>query len=77
MVLRCFVRSPSSFKISATHNEAVYVSTRSEPSAKILDGQKYAGYGVVLSYHRVSDIEYEGIVASGDAAAFKLYNRND
>ena len=57
MVLRSFFRSLSSFKISATHNGAVYVSIGYEASAKILDGQKYAKYGAILSYHHVSDIE--------------------
>ena len=63
------------FKISATPQGALYVSTGCESDAKMLDGQKFAGFGVEITFHRVTDIDAEACHAVDDSAAFKLFDR--
>lgn len=66
-----------SFKMSETPDGDFYVCTTTERDAALLDGQLYSGFGLQVAYHRVSRIEMEPrIVAMGDDAAFKLFDRD-
>ena len=53
----------------------MYVNTGVETDTAMLDGQKFVGFGVQVSFHRVTDIMDEPAKASDDAAVFKLFER--
>jgi hypothetical protein len=64
------------FKIGCTPNGSVYVRTGAECDAQMLDGQKFVGFGVEISFYRVTDIADEPFKASDEMSAFKLFKRN-
>ena len=66
----------SDFKIAATPKGALYISTFAEVDTEILDGQNVFGFGVVVCFHRVTNIVDEPFKASDEAAAFKLFKHN-
>ena len=67
--------STNNSKLGCIPRGVLYVNTGVETDAAMLDGQKFVGFGVQVSFHRVTDIMDEPAKASDDAAAFKLFKR--
>ena len=63
------------YDISESPGGVMYVATRSPADAVMLESQVYASFGAVLSFHRVSMVDREFRFARGDAAAFKIFQR--
>ena len=63
------------YDISESPGGVMYVATRSVEDAVMLESQVYASFGAVLSFHRVSTVDREFRYARGDAAAFKIFQR--
>lgn len=63
------------YSISESPGGVMYVATRTVAEAVMLESQVYASFGAMLSFHRVSTVDREFRYARGDAAAFKIFER--